>query len=877
MAQVTSPGIVTREIVQIDTQIATGLTVPVIVGAASKGPVNVPTRVATESELVRTFGRPLASDYGLLSAIEYLRQGAALYYLRVADSAVATAASNILGPEGIAANGSIALSANPVDGDYVTIQDGALTRLFEFDIATAAAGTLTFSSTGPVDGDTLVLNDGINAAVTFEFDTAARATGTLVLGGQPADGDQFLINDGSVAVTFEFDNNTSVVESPTLRRVVIGATLGDTLTNLQNAINNTGFTFAITAGTPTGGDTVPLTHDNYGVVGNQAITEPVNVSTNLSDTGMASGDDITVSGANIGVVLGGTAEASLDNLVAAINAIGSTLRIAATKASATLVNLLNEVVGTAGNQAITDNLTNVAVVGMTGGANAGVTGGRIAVAVGSTAAITANNLKNAINAVSGFTIVATVSGATVLLRNTVLKGATGNIAITDTEAGSVITVLGMANGVNAGSTIGLSIAAATPGSWGNALQVIVSPTTVAGAPLGRFDLAVYATIGTDNTLQLVERFTNLSADSANARFAETVVNSGIVNESAASRYIVVDVLVNQAPIAGTYTLGVVTAGADGASALVAADYIGSISGASATGLQALRNSETLAFNVLAVPGVTLSTVIAEALAIVTARGDAIYVVDPPFGLNAQEAVDWHNGVSTLVANAPTSPLNSSFGDLYWPWIRTTNPYLQQSIWLPPSGFVLAAYAFTDKQVGPWVAPAGFQRGLVAGIGIEQSPDKATRELLLLNGNAINPIIADASSGSYVIFGNRTLLRTPGPLDAVHVRRMLIYLKATAVAATRNISFERNDPTTWRNVELLIQPIIDFLVSNRGVKPINADNTRPRVKCDADTNPAELQAQKTINAKIFVTHIDAGETLTLDFTLLASGVGTLSVA
>lgn len=874
MAQTKSPGIVTREIVNIPTVISAGATLPAFVGGATKGPVGVPTLVTSESDLVRRFGLPTEDDYGLLSVVEYMREGGQLFYLRVADADVAASATQLLGPAGVAATGSVQLTGNPLDGDSVVISDGVNPALtFEFDIATAATGSLVY--TGNIaDGDTVTLDDGTNAATVFEYDTAAAATGTLVLGGQPADGDEFVISDGSIAVTFEFDSDASVTESPTLRRVVIGATLGDTLTNLQNAINSSAFTFAITAGAPTGGDTVPLTNDNLGIAGNQAITEPVNVSTNLSSTGMSGGDDLSVTGGNVGVVVGATSQASRDNLLAAINAVGAALAISGTASGVDTILLENDSPGAAGNVAIIDSLTNVTVLGMSGGADAGVGGGNVAVSVGASAAATALNLRNAVNAQS-FAVTATISGATVLLRNTVGNGATGNVTITESDSGGNITVLGMANGVNAGSLTGMTISAATPGTWGDDVQVIISATGVSGAPLGNFDITVRAPVGTSGVLQTVEFFTNLSANSASTRFVESIVNEGRINENAASSYIRVAVAVNQTPIAGTYALGVTVAGNDGIAGLTAADYIGSFTGQAATGMQTLRNSETLTFNLLAIPGVTDATVIAEGLAICEFRSDALYVIDPPFGLTVDEVVDWHNGNSALVANAPTSALDSSFGALYWSWVRTTSSYLRKSIYLPPSGFALAVYARTDKQVGPWVAPAGFQRGGVAADAIEISPFQQERDRLLLSGNAVNPIISIGGGTGFLIFGNDTLQRTAGPLDAVHVRRMLLFLKAAAVTATRDVQFEPNDPLTWRNVELKIQPIIDFLVASRGVKVANNDGTRPRVKCDADTNPPELQANKTVNAKIFVSHVDSAETLELDFTLIASGVGSLS--
>ena len=70
----------------------------------------------------------------------------------------------------------------------------------------------------------------------------------FTFGGQPPDGDTVVIN----GITYEFDSDTSVVETPTLRQVVIGGDIGVTLTNLETAIETIDAAFA------TGADTMRL-------------------------------------------------------------------------------------------------------------------------------------------------------------------------------------------------------------------------------------------------------------------------------------------------------------------------------------------------------------------------------------------------------------------------------------------------------------------------------------------------------------------------------------------------------------------------------------------------------------------------------------------
>lgn len=85
-----SPGVYVRELDYSDYIPSLSTTIHGCIGGATKGPLNVPTLITNEADLIRVFGPPVAYDYGLQSAIQFLRQGRQLLYNRVANgSAVA--------------------------------------------------------------------------------------------------------------------------------------------------------------------------------------------------------------------------------------------------------------------------------------------------------------------------------------------------------------------------------------------------------------------------------------------------------------------------------------------------------------------------------------------------------------------------------------------------------------------------------------------------------------------------------------------------------------------------------------------------------------------------------------------------------------------
>jgi phage tail sheath protein FI len=615
-----------------------GLTTFLVVGGGTRGDLNTPILVTSEADLVRKFGAPVLNDYGIHAAIRYLRKGARLRYVRVADATVATADAVVRG--NTRAHGTIALAASAI----------------------------------------------------------------------PADGETITISDGTASIIFEFDSTGSV----TAPRV------------------------------------------------------PVQI-------------------------VAGNATATLENLRAAI------------AASALLVE------------------------------------------------------------------VSTVVGETDPTLKLVLKNYTAGVAIATTSAAVAVT------GLTGGAT-NVALAtffAKTPGTWGNGLRVEVRASTALGASAYDRDVLVWASADLGAPLTIVERFSQVSLDPASPRYIELVVTEGIVNESRKSEYVKVDVAplgststVDTGVLAiGTVTLGSAgnTLGRDGIDGLVAADYIGTFSSGIATGLKAVRNPERVEFNLLAVPGVSDNAVLQEMKSLAAYRGDFLYLVDSPLGLDRDSVVDWHNGISTGIPNAPTAALDDSRGTLNWAWVLDYCPYNKRRLYLPPSGFVAANMAATDNTVGPWFIVAGPNRGKLDGEAVEYSPDREDRDILCqVNGvNRVNPLV-NFADGGITLYGNRTLQIKPTQLSSVHARRLMLHVMKVTATATKYLVFEPNDPKTWEQYCDLVNPILGNIAANRGLSKFI-------VICDESTNPAAQRNNKTMKAKLKLEPIPGAEIIEQDFAVYDSGV------
>jgi hypothetical protein len=621
-----------------------------------------------------------------------------------------------------------------------------------------------------------------------------------------------------------------------------------------------------------------LQNDSVGTLGNTTITR---VGANITVAGMASGtatakatgsitlaaqpaDTNTISlddGAggtetfefesgggvtpgNIAVTIGADMWATMDALVTAINA--AAINITATNAASKTFEFDN---------------------------NSSVGAGNIPVLIATGSALgTLNNLIAAIAAnMAGLVTVqnttVTVPQATI---TNVLTGLVSNAPLAKTGSGN-LTVSGMAGGLDAVAgavnTV-LTATAKSPGTWGNGVQVqVVSPSAVIGATAGNFDLLVYVPVDDGSSVYLAERFSNLSLSSTSDRYVVNILTYGKTGEVAASQVITVALANASATISGgTYTLGQApgVAGLDGITGLTSSDYIGTVSGNTATGLQALRNPETTEFNLLAIPGITDTAVINAVISAATARGDFLYLLDAPFGLDRDGVIAWHNGTNNAVPNSPAAPIASSYVALYWSWCKVEDSYNSTTIWLPPCGLVAGAMAASDNAVGPWLAVAGYTRGVLASaLDVEYSPTQADRDLLegLDTTNRVNPIII--SSDGIVIFGNRTTQRKRTALDSIHIRRMLIHAEKLCATAVRVLVFDPNDAQTWRTFTRLCNDVLDVIKGARGIEEF-------KVICDSTTNPAVQRQNKTMRGKLLIKPVEAAEIIILDFALFATG-------
>lgn len=347
---------------------------------------------------------------------------------------------------------------------------------------------------------------------------------------------------------------------------------------------------------------------------------------------------------------------------------------------------------------------------------------------------------------------------------------------------------------------------------------------------------------------IVEAINSVSLDPKDDRYVETFVNTY-------SRILTVQVTeVEKLPYGERL---VIDGGKDGAKDVDATDLVGN----GIDGLEAFSNPETSDINLLITPGWTDSEVVHYGIELCENRGDCLYIIDTPFGLTPQQAVDWTNGTGSFTGYPA---IDSSYCAVYWSWVQVYDEFSRKKIWLPPSAVVAAQYAYSDSIGEQWFAPAGLDRGKLTNVlAVERSSTQGERDYMYGNRNIVNPIVNFRNNG-IVIWGQKTGQRRPTALDRVNVRRLMNAIKRVIVDATQYYVFEQNDSFTWSRWVDMVEPKLDVIKNNRGIYDY-------QVVMDETTVTEDDLVNYTMPGVVKIKPTRAAEFIPLTFSITANSV------
>lgn len=393
----------------------------------------------------------------------------------------------------------------------------------------------------------------------------------------------------------------------------------------------------------------------------------------------------------------------------------------------------------------------------------------------------------------------------------------------------------------------LVVRAINEGVWSNG--------ATGGLSIGIEDASVDSTTAFKLSVYLdgakVEQFDNMSMDATTSDYVEmrvngyseyiTVTSSASATAAPSNRPALLVSTVNGAQLAS---------GVDGATGIVDADFVGNE--IARTGLFAFDGDTDI--NLIAAPGRSGATMVQALLDYAVGRKDVFAICETLPATSITAAIAFRKQTSG-------TPFDSSYGALYYPWLKFLDPATGVPRVFPPSGAVAGLIAGSDAVANVWGAPAGYQRGVIRQcLGLETLVTERQANLLFPEG--INPIVQVQGVG-FVVMGQNTLQRKPTATDRINVRRMLIYVEKTLSSFANGLLFEPNNKQTWEAFKRFANPFLQGVKDGQGVYDY-------LVKCDETTNtPIDID-QSRMNVFVYLKPTKTAEFITLNFAITTTG-------
>jgi phage tail sheath protein FI len=403
-------------------------------------------------------------------------------------------------------------------------------------------------------------------------------------------------------------------------------------------------------------------------------------------------------------------------------------------------------------------------------------------------------------------------------------------------------------GAAVAATAGFLFRAADPGSWGDGVEVTVTPD-----PGGQ-------------TFGLTARLVDTGGREADRETYNNLVLAGGTPTSVAEVLAARSSLIRSVELPDVLPSDALTVslagGEDGTEPDVAA-YTGSP--ATRSGLYALDSEDVVNLLCVAFPRGTDVVDVADRLSFWTGdvlgwcrtRG-AMAIIDPPPSWTGFDQVD----ADLSSPSGWSAGVRSPHAAQYFPEIVAADPLQQNRLRaFAPSGAVAGVIARTDAARGVWKAPAGTD-AILAGT-LDLSVLLTDGEQGVLNRAGINCARAWPGTGR-VLWGARTLYgddRRASEWKYLPVRRLASFLQQSLLRGTRWAVFEPNDQALWAQLRLSIEGFMHQLF-RQGAFAGSSPQEAYFVKCDADTT-----TQADIDAGIVTVRIGFAPVKPVEFVVL----------
>ncbi|CAB4123503.1 COG3497 Phage tail sheath protein FI [uncultured Caudovirales phage] len=381
-------------------------------------------------------------------------------------------------------------------------------------------------------------------------------------------------------------------------------------------------------------------------------------------------------------------------------------------------------------------------------------------------------------------------------------------------------------GVGSGNVA--TVTAKNAGTDGNNLRVQVTAAALAD----HYTLTVYketvaGTSGDVSNDLVLEQFTNVVFnDVTSSDFVSTVVGYSSTQIS-----ITVTDVVN-APSTAVLPL---TSGSNGTTP-TAADYTNALSDFTAVD----RPLVLFAPEITALLGATDAATIHDGLISWASTYNGFAVIDTDVNLSVSDALTY--------ASARQASSNAA---VYYPPVFVSDPLGRSAQALRkvgPAGAIAGLYLDTDRQYGPFKAPAGIRASIRGAVALEKAFTAAELDSLNSGAAPINAL-RNLPGAGIVAMGARTLKQDGTANRYVNMRRSLIYIKKQLNDLTQFALFENNDEVLWARLRTAIGVFLNDYRNQGGLRGTPA--TAYFVKVDAENNTDATIANGEVHIEVGV--------------------------
>jgi phage tail sheath protein FI len=295
-----------------------------------------------------------------------------------------------------------------------------------------------------------------------------------------------------------------------------------------------------------------------------------------------------------------------------------------------------------------------------------------------------------------------------------------------------------------------------------------------------------------------------------------------------------------------------------------------------SGLRLLEAIDEIA--IVAAPGYTDPMSYEDLLAHCELMGDRMAILDGPERVSDVERLTRVGGVSMPAKaakkegdNSPAEednsglrPRQSDYGTFYVPWLVVRDPLTGELASTPPSGHVAGVWARTDTTRGVHKAPAN--EPVRGSVDLTYRVTKVEQDIL--NPAGVNCIRHFPAEGIR-IWGARTLAAGSGEWRYLNVRRLFNMLKESIADGTRWIVFEPNDNLLWKSIRRDVSAFLTR-VWRDGALQGRTPQEAFFVKCDEETNPAEVRDAGQVVTLIGVAPVKPAEFVVFKISQSAAG-------